>query len=171
LSIDVDGGDFEHFSALDRQPSLPRLVLVEVQPEHSPHRVEAVPDHIARQNIGQPLPVFVRRARELGYRLICYLGCNAFFLTEEAGAHDVLPTLSSEDAWMQCMQIYKQDSTSVEYLFCRNHGMADSLYRFDNPLLTADYLGIAPERAASLQRKGRRWRLKRMIKRAFSGRL
>jgi hypothetical protein len=170
LSIDVDGGDFDHFSALDRLPSLPRLVLVEVQPEHGPHRLEMVPDDIARQNIGQPLAVFVRRAHELGYRLVCYLGCNAFFLAEDAGAHDALPTLSPEDAWRQCIQVHREQTLNAEYLYCRNLGIADSLYRFDNPLLTAESLGIAPERAASLQRKGRRSRFKRLIKRALSGR-
>lgn len=167
LSIDVDGGDFAHFSALDRLPSLPRLVLVEVQPEHGPDRLEMVPDDVASENIGQPLAVFVRRGRELGYRLVCYLGCNAFFLSEDAGAHDVIPTLPPEEAWMQCIAVHREQPVNAEYLYCRNRGLTESLYRFDNPLLTAEFLGIAPERAASLERKGRRARLKRLIKRAL----
>jgi hypothetical protein len=164
LSIDVDGLDFELFATLDGLRSLPRLVVVEVQPEHGPVRQEMVPTDIARQNIGQPLAVFVRKARELGYRLICYLGCNAFFLADDCGAHDALPTLPPDVAWTQCLQLRKQQTLNAEYIYRRNHGMADSLYRFNNPILTADYLGIAPERAASLMRKGRRWRLKRIIK-------
>jgi hypothetical protein len=78
--------------------------------------------------------------------------------------------LSPEDAWRQCIQVHREQTLNAEYLYCRNLGIADSLYRFDNPLLTAESLGIAPERAASLQRKGRRSRFKRLIKRALSGR-
>ena len=70
---------------------------------------------------------------------------------------------------MQCMQVHKAQRFNAEHIYCRNRGMADLLYRFDNPLLTADFLGIAPERAASLERRGRRWRLKRLIKRALRG--
>jgi hypothetical protein len=170
LSIDVDGADFQHFSSLDRLRSLPRLVVVEVQPEHGPHRLDMVPNDIANRNIGQPLAIFTRRARELGYRLVCYLGCNAFFLQEEVGGYEMLPTLSPEEAWTQCMRLHKERVTHTEYFFRRNHGMADSLYRFDNPVLTAEYLGIAPERAAGILRKGRRWRVKRLIKHALFGR-
>jgi len=170
LSIDVDGADFEHFSALDRLRALPRLVVVEVQPEHGPHRLDALPDEVAHQNIGQPLAVFVRRAHDLGYRLVCYLGCNAFFLLEEAGGHDAVPTLSPEVAWTQCLDVLRRRAADAEHLYCRNLGMGDSLYRFDNPVLTADYLGIVPERARRLLRRGRRWRLKRMIRRVLSGR-
>lgn len=171
LSIDVDGADFDHFVGLERLRSLPRLVVVEVQPEHGPYRLDTVPDEMAKHNIGQPLAVFTRKARELGYRLVCYLGCNAFFLADDAGGHDVIPTLSPEDAWTQCMRVHRERVTNTEYLFRRNHGMADSLYRFENPVLTADYLGIDPKRAASILRRGRRWRLKRIIKRALFGRI
>jgi hypothetical protein len=170
LSIDVDGADFDHFSSLGRLRSLPRLVVVEVQPEHDPLLSDMVPDEIAKHNIGQPLAVFNRRAGQLGYRLVCYLGCNAFFLVDEAGGHDVIPTLSPQDAWMQCMRVHRERVTNSEYLYRRNHGMADSLYRFENPVLTADYLGIDPKRAASILKKGRRWRFRRIIRRALSGR-
>jgi hypothetical protein len=164
LSIDVDGADFDHFSELDRLRTLPRLVLVEVQPEHGPDRQDKVPDEIAKQNIGQPLALFVSRASQLGYRLVCYLGCNAFFLLEEAGGHDALPTLTPELAWMQCMQLHRTHPAHAEYFYRRNLGMQDSLYRFENPRLTADFLGIAPKRATSLRLKGRIWRIKRRLR-------
>lgn len=164
LSIDVDGADFDHFSTLDRLIALPRLVVVEVQPEHGPHRRDLVPDQIAHHNIGQPLAAFVDRADRLGYRLVCYLGCNAFFLADDAGGHHLLPTLTPETAWTQCMEVHKRYPADVEYLYRRNLGMVDSFYRFDNPLLSAENLCIAPERAASLRRKGRRWRLKRQVR-------
>jgi methyltransferase FkbM-like protein len=164
LSIDIDGLDFELFATLDQLRSLPRLVVVEVQPEHGFDWREMIPSDVARQNIGQPLAVFVQKARELGYRLVCYLGCNAFFLASDCGGHDALPTLSPDVAWTQCIQLHKQQTLNAEHLYRRNLGMADSLYRFNNPVLTADFLGISAERAARLVRQGRRWRLKRIIK-------
>jgi hypothetical protein len=167
LSIDIDGLDFDLFSTLDRLPLAPRLVIVEVQPEHGPDRKQIVPRDIAQDNVGQPLAVFDQKGRELGYRLVCYLGCNAFFLSEDAGGHEALPTLSPESAWTQCMNVHRQKTENTEYFYLRNHGMANSLYRFDNPTLTADYLGIPTERASRLYRKGRRRRLKRILRNAF----
>lgn len=151
LSIDIDGLDFDHFSMLDQLPSLPRLVVVEVQPEHGANRAELLPSAIACHNIGQPLAAFVARGNEIGYRLICYFGGNAFFLSHDSGAHSELPTVPASHAWQQWYEAIKPADS--EYLFARNIGLNDAHYCFNNPHLTADALGISRRRAWQLNRK------------------
>lgn len=168
LSIDIDGLDYELFATLDRLPALPRLVVVEVHPEHGPSRSEIVPSAIARNNVGQPLGAFVAKGRQLGYRLVCYFGCNAFFVAEDCGGHDALPTLSTETAWHQGMHLHTQAVEAAEYVYLRNLGMAGrTLYRFDNPLLSAEHLNIPADRASALQRLGTWRRLKRRLRDTF----
>jgi hypothetical protein len=123
-----------------------------------------VPHEMARQNIGQPLAAYVEKARQLGYRLICYLDVNAFFLANDVGAEGDLPTVETEDAWVRAMELSKQSAAKAEYLYMRNRGMIYSLYQFNNPIFTADYLGIQPEREELLARRGRKWRRKVMLR-------
>jgi hypothetical protein len=155
LSIDIDGLDFDHFSTLDRLRFLPRLVVVEVQPEHGPDRTELLPPVVARNNIGQPLAAFVAKGHQLGYRLICYFGGNAFFLARDVGGHALLPTISPAHAWQGWYETIHQ--SHADYLFMRNIGLNESGYRYDNEKLSASALGISIWRA-------RRFYFKRFIR-------
>lgn len=163
LSIDIDGLDYDVFSTLGELRHLPRLVLVEVMPEHGYERADLLPNRIARDGIGQPLMAFILRGRELGYRLICYHG-NAFFIAENVGAHDTISTLSARDAWFQALSGIESNTTDAEYLYLRNLGLAGSPYAFCNPLLSAEWLGLSQERAVTIEREQRRKRLWRRIR-------
>jgi len=157
LSIDIDGLDFDHFSALDDLDHRPRLVVVEVQPEHGPDRTELLPAKTARRNVGQPLAAFVRRGNELGYRLVCYFGGNAFFLANDAGAQAELPTITAAQGWADWYSAVT--NKDANYLFERNVGLHGG-YRFNNPKLSASALGIPKWRATKCTIKsiGRRLR-------------
>jgi hypothetical protein len=166
LSIDIDGLDYEIFGTLADMPARPRVVVVEVQPEHGWQRTELVPHSVARHGIGQPLGAFVLRGQTLGYRLVCYIGPNAIFLSSDAGGVDALPTLCTEEAWEHSIQVFRQSQKHAEYLYLRNLGLeAHPYYRFQNDRLSQDYLGIAPERAAMLRRKANWRKLRRQTKR------
>lgn len=147
LSIDIDGLDFDIFSSLDQLKRPPRLVVVEVQPGHSPTRTTPVPPDVPAFNVGQPLSVFARRGREIGYRLICYLWCNAFFLQDDEGTRSDLPEVTPLDAWQSSIELIKQSRFGPEWLFRYNLGLSYAKYKFDNEFLTAENLGIQPERA------------------------
>jgi hypothetical protein len=153
LSIDIDGSDFEIFSTLEQLGPLPRLVMVEVQPEHGPYRSALVPPRFACENVGQPLAAFVSKGKEVGYRLISYLWCNAFFLAEDVGCEDQLPTVTAEQAWFESMELIKRSSPDAEHIYLRNLGLAGPTYRFSNRQLTAEWLGIDPARAKRLVRE------------------
>lgn len=157
LSIDIDGLDYEIFATLDQLRALPRLVVVEVQPEHGPDSVELLPSLVARHNIGQPLSAFVAEGERLGYRLICYFGGNAFFLANDAGEHSEFPTLSALNAWDDWYATITQ--SDADYLFMRNIGLNAGDYCFDNPRLSADGLGIP------------RWRFEQITCKRFARRI
>jgi len=156
LSIDIDGMDYSIFSSLDRLPSVPRLIVVEVNPEHGWESTTLLPDDIARELIGQPLAAFIERGRALGLRLVAYLGGNAFFLAEDAGGHEELPTVEARDAWLASMNLIKQAEGGAEYMFMRNLGLTGHPYKFNHPLLTAEHLGIEAGRAKELVRRQER---------------
>lgn len=165
LSIDIDGLDYEIFDGLDRLRQRPRLVVVEVHPEHGPARRDVVPRELATENVGQPLAWFVERGRALGYRLVCYHGGNAFFLAEDAGGSHELPTLSPDDAWTQSLALYLGDVAACEYLFRRNLGLTGSRYKFDSVQLSAENLGLSKERASELIHAGAKVRRKAAFRR------
>ena len=147
LSIDIDGLDFDIFSTLDQLKRPPRLVIVEVQPGHSPTRTTRVPPDVPTENVGQPLSVFARRGRELGYRLVCYLWCNAIFLQDDEGFRSELPEVIPLDAWQSSIKLFKQSRFDAEWLFRYNLGLSYTKYKFDNEFLSAENLGILPKRA------------------------
>lgn len=69
LSIDVDGMDYEILENLQLKP---KLIIVEGGFAWSPHLKDKVPDEVARNNIGQPLQVFMECGRKNGYQTICF---------------------------------------------------------------------------------------------------
>jgi hypothetical protein len=142
LSIDIDGDDFYIFSSLGEWPApeRPRLVVVEISAGHSPEAGEAVPRALAAENIGQPIRLFCDQADRLGYRLIAYTG-NGFFLRNDAGGTEELPTLTPEIAYDQCLA--RLDQASREWLYRANLGQVDPYHRFGNPYLSASKLGIS----------------------------
>jgi hypothetical protein len=85
-------------------------------------------------------------------------------LANDVGAECDLPTVETEDAWARAMDLSKQSAAKAEYLYMRNRGMIYSLYQFNNPIFTADYLGIHPDREELLARRGRKWRRKVMLR-------
>src|SRR4051812_24802985 len=95
LSIDIDGYDYDVLGSLGLTP---RVVCVEVNAGHDPESREPVPSEIAANNVGQPLARFVELARRLGYRLVAYSG-NAFFLRDDVGHEDELPTVEPVAAY------------------------------------------------------------------------
>jgi hypothetical protein len=91
--------------------------------------------------------------------LISYLWCNAFFLAEDVGLEDQLPTVSPEQGWLESMELIKRSSADAEYVYLRNLGLAGPKYRFCNRQLTAEWLGIDPARARRLVRdRASRWK-------------
>ena len=136
LSIDVDGLDYEIFRSLAVRP---RLICVEVNGACDPSSHTQLPREVAARGVGQPLPLFVDAADELGYRLIAYTG-NAFFLRRDIGHEDELPTLDPVDAWED---LVSQLSLELRFwLYKMNLALESPNYRFENPRLTAGHLRI-----------------------------
>ena len=155
LSIDVDGPDFEIFSDLDRLRQPPRVVAVECINAHSPLATKPTPQDLIAAGVGQPLAVFVQRARELGYRLVCYLKVNAFFVHESEGHRAELPEVPVFDAWMQALDLVKQTPDEAQWLFRFAHGLTTPKHHYHNPFITAEALGISQRRARQLLQPAR----------------
>ena len=155
LSIDVDGPDFEIFSDLDRLRQPPRVVAVERINAHSPLATKPTPQDLIAAGVGQPLAVFVKRARELGYRLVCYLKVNAFFVHESEGHRAELPEVPVFDAWMQALDLVKQTPDEAQWLFRFAHGLTTPKHHYHNPFITAEALGISQRRARQLLQPAR----------------
>jgi hypothetical protein len=95
ISIDIDGLDFQIFSTLDQFPKLPLVICVEVHTCHRPDDTKPVPIEIAAKGCGQPLGRFVERGREIGYRLVSFIGTNAIFVHTDAIFFSVIVGSSS----------------------------------------------------------------------------
>lgn len=80
VSIDVDGLDYEIFSAMKRY--LPKVICIEVNAGHSPEYEDKIPEFISKNNIGQSLPVVCKEADNKGYFPLCYTG-NLFLIKNE----------------------------------------------------------------------------------------
>jgi hypothetical protein len=150
ISIDVDGLDFEIFSTLDRFTQPPLVICVEIHTCHRPDNTEPIPPEIATKGLGQPLGRFVERGREIGYRLVSFLGTNALFVHSDAGHENELPTLSAVAAATQNLELVRTHKFAREYLFLCNRGKQPPHYKFNNPMFSRRSLGIGPLRAAKL---------------------
>jgi hypothetical protein len=150
ISIDIDGLDFQIFSTLDQFPSLPLVICIEVHTCHRPDDTAPVPLEIAAKGCGQPLGRFVERGLEMGYRLVSFIGTNAFFVHSDAGHESELPTMSAIAAAEQNLSLVKAHTFAREYLYLCNRGKQPPHYKFNNPMFSRRSLGIGPLRATRL---------------------
>lgn len=148
LSIDIDGLDFYAFRSLRASPL---CVAVEVNAGHPPDVETLVARQVAARNVGQPLGAFVQVAEDRGYRLIAYNG-NAYFLHEDAGGEAELPAMQPADTYMEFLAHSTSDAR--EWLYRVNLGLAPPYFRFRNPRLRRDALGIPRHRAVAASMRG-----------------
>ncbi len=151
VSIDIDGADFEVFSSLAEFPQPPLVVCVEAHTCHRPDDLRPVPAEIASKGPGQPIGRYAEVGASLGYRLVCFLGTNAFFLHRDAGYEAAISTLTPVQAALQNLELVREDKFAREYLYLCNLGKVQPFYKFGNPLFSFRSLGIDPLRAAQLR--------------------
>jgi hypothetical protein len=151
LSIDIDGPDYEVFSTLTEFPQPPLVVCVEAHACHRPDDFNPVPAEIASKGPGQPIARYVEVGARMGYRLVCFIGTNAFFMHRDAGCETTIPTLSPIQAALQNLEIVRANKFAREYLYLCNLGKVQPFYEFRNPLFSARSLGIDPLGAARLR--------------------
>jgi hypothetical protein len=159
VSIDVDGADYDIFAAFFEFSPPPLVVCVEVHPCHHPDDTDYIDPSIAAAGPGQPLGLFASTARRMGYRLVCFLGANAFFIHADADLEADIPPLTPMEAWLQNLEIVRASPFAREFLYLANIGMQQPSYRFNNPLMSARGLGIGSARALQLRSGAvlRRW--------------
>ena len=153
LSIDVDGLDYEIFENLGLTP---RVVCVEVNAGHDPEAERPVAKDVARENVGQPLKVFMRAADRQGYDLVCYTG-NAFFVRRDAMAGSGLSAVTSSEAYQEFLGALSRRER--EWLYLVNLGLVTPYVTFSNDLLSAEALGLGSRAAFLRVRAGARRRL------------
>ncbi len=141
LVIDIDGPDYEIFESLQIRP---RVICVEVVPEHDPESRTPVPREVAAKTIGQPLGLFYDTAIERGYRLVSYY-VNAFFVREDTA--DSLPSLTPVEAYEEFLAALPE--TGRRWLNYCNSGRVHR-YPFNNPRLTHEALGL-PQRHVDIR--------------------
>lgn len=142
VSIDVDGLDYQIFSALDQFQQPPLVVCIEIHTCHGPNDARAVPVEIAQKGCGQPMGRFVQRAKEMGYRLVSFIGTNAIFVHADADRETELPTITANEAAQQNLGLVRQNKFAREYLYLCNLGKQQPHYKFDNPMFSRQSLGI-----------------------------
>ena len=96
--------------------------------------------------MGQPLSLFTKKAEEKGYGLVCYTG-NAFYIRKDV-LHRWGNSISVEDAYTDFLANLPKKGR--EWLFVVNRGLVPPFYKFENPFLNRQNLGIKPTRAVSL---------------------
>ena len=144
LSIDIDGLDYEILEALEIRP---RVLCVEVNAGHSPDTEARLDRDIAKNNVGQPLDVFVQIAKQKGYDLVCYTG-NAFFVFHDIDIGLSIPILSSKQAYQSFLD--HLPSPAREWLYLVNLGVVTPHFRYANSYLTPSSLGIRRSRSIQL---------------------
>jgi hypothetical protein len=151
VSVDIDGLDYEVFASFTEFPEPPRVVCVEAATGHNPDDTRIVDRAVAATGVGQPLRHFDEIAKRMNYRLVCYLATNAFFMHRDVGREDEFPTLSPREAWLQNIELVRGSRFDREYLYRMNLGKQPPGFKFGNPLLSAQSLGISPLRAMALR--------------------
>jgi len=151
VSIDVDGLDFPIFSTLDHFQLPPLVICVEIHTCHKPDDIVPVPAEVAEKGCGQPMGRFVLRGREMGYRLVSFIGTNAIFVHADAGHEAELPTITATVAAVQNLALVRNHKFAREYLYLCNLGKQQPFYKFNNPMFSRRSLGIGLMRAARLR--------------------
>jgi hypothetical protein len=110
-----------------------------------------VPSEIAANNVGQPLGRFVELAGRLGYRLVGYTG-NAFFLRDDVGHEDELPTVEPVAAYEGFLRRLGTDERV--WLYRVNRGLAPPHHRYGNRRLGRRSLGLGLAQATAASARG-----------------
>ncbi|MCH9620660.1 MAG: hypothetical protein S4CHLAM20_00610 [Chlamydiia bacterium] len=79
LSIDVDGGDYYILKGLNCRP---KVICVETNLRWHPLMDQQVPEHVALGNLQQPIEVFIKTAKEMGYEPVA-LTINLFLVRKD----------------------------------------------------------------------------------------
>jgi hypothetical protein len=79
LSIDIDGGDYYVLKGLKTRP---KVICIENNLYWHPLLTKEIPEHIALQNLQQPLDCLVKLARQKGYEPVC-LTINLFLVRKD----------------------------------------------------------------------------------------
>ncbi len=79
LSIDIDGADYLILENLKRKP---KILCVEGGFSWNPLLATRVPDHVAFQNLQQPLAIIIKIAKRQGYEPVCFTQ-NTFFIRKD----------------------------------------------------------------------------------------
>jgi hypothetical protein len=155
VSIDIDGLDFQVFETLTEFEKPPLVVVIEVHTCHRADDEKPIPTEIAQLGCGQPFGLFLKTANTMGYRLVSFIGTNAFFVHEDAGHFDDLPAITGDQAAKQNLELAKSNKFAREYGFLVNLGKEQPGYKFNNPLFSRRSLGISPLRATLLLLRGK----------------
>ncbi|WP_300156618.1 hypothetical protein [Solidesulfovibrio sp.] len=151
VSIDIDGLDFEIFSSLKEFTTPPLVVCVEAHTCHIADDETPVPPRPSGSDPGQPLGRYVAVGRQMGYRLVGFLGTNAFFVHANAGHEKELPTISPVEAAKLNFALIMENNFAREYLFRVNLGLEPPYHKFGNPLFSRKSLKLSLIRALQLQ--------------------
>jgi hypothetical protein len=151
VNIDIDGLDYAMFESLAQFEHVPLVVCIEAHTCHIPEDEREVGPRPPGRDPGQPLGRYVKTAKEMGYRLVCFLGTNAFFVHVDAGHEDELPMLTPRAAAMQNFALTKASKFAREYMYRTNLGLEPPYYHFNNPLYSRSSLGIPFLRAIQLR--------------------
>ena len=151
VSIDIDGLDFQIFSTLHQFQQPPLVICIEVHTCHRPDDTVPVPIEVAQKGCGQPMGRFVLHGREMGYRLVSFIGTNAIFVHADAGHELEIPTITATEAARQNLGLIKQNKFAREYLYLCNIGKQQPHYKFNNSMFSRRSLGIGLFRAAELR--------------------
>jgi len=106
LSIDIDGNDYHVWNAA--QVYRPKIVCIEFNPT-IPTEVEFVQDADMNVSQGSSLKSLVKLAKKKCYQLVCVVGVNAFFVSDE---YFSLFKIQNND-----IHILRTDTSKVTYLF------------------------------------------------------
>src|SRR5271157_1836728 len=128
LVIEIDGLDYYIFEELRIRP---RLICVEVNAGHSPLSDVLFARDIAAI-IGQPLSVFCRVGKRLGYRLICF-NANAFFLRNDI-TNPALVEVDPIEAYGEFLA--RLDKKGRRWMYLVNKGLVPPYFRFRNEYLS-----------------------------------
>ncbi len=151
VSIDIDGLDYECFVSLKDFDQFPKVVCIEAHTCHMADDERELGKMAPGKDPGQPLGLYVKAAKKMGYRLVCFLGTNAFFVHKDAGQEEELPELTAKVATAQNFELVKESKFATEFLYKVNLGLEPPFYRFHNPQFSRRSLEIPILRAIQLR--------------------
>ena len=149
ISIDIDGLEYEIFQNLDIKP---RVICIEINGGHSPDSEKYIDRADTKNNVGQPLNIFVKIGESKGYGLVCYTS-NAFFIRNDILERHRIKSISSMEAYAEYLE--NLPLVQKEWLYLVNIGIVPPFYKFKNKYATIDNLNIRFSRAVYLIAKNK----------------